>query len=190
MTKITTTWNIKLFTFLSDTMPCSCLSLSKFKVGWIFWNVSQLNLCSSGFKHFHACISQEDPDNLMYLLNALGVDCYRGATQLNIVEPLNGSPNPLMAPQADHRDHLETDINGRDSQNVHTVNSSTDHVPTVNRQYPHETKYLVDHVLYLPINKLVPFHALNRMLKAIHTAVALDKMPGDERVKVELRSKL
>ena len=140
---------------------------------------------------FIMCISQENPDNLMYLLNALGVDCYRGATQLNLVEPLNGNPNPLLASQADHGDSLEeTETRQQDHQTLHTSNSSAAHIPTVNRQYPHEAKYLVDHVLYMPVNKLVPFHVLNRMLRAVHIAVALDKSSGDEKVKVELPSKL
>ena len=124
----------------------------------------------------------------MYLLNALGVDAYRGATQLNIVEPANGSPDPLMASQKDCKVPQDGKPNLQESQEVDSCPPS--HVPAVNKQYPHEAKYLVDHVLYLPVNKLVPFHALNGMLRAIRTAVALDKSSGDDKVKVVLPSKL
>lgn len=126
----------------------------------------------------------------MYLLNALGVDAYRGATQLNIVEPLNGNRHPLIAPQADHTDHPDAEAGGQGSRYLQVKSSSGDHIPAVNKQYPHEAKYLVDHVLYLPVNKLVPFHVLDRMLRAIHIAVALDKSSGTEKVKTVLPSKL
>ncbi|XP_076440212.1 uncharacterized protein LOC143279852 [Babylonia areolata] len=126
----------------------------------------------------------ENPDNLMYLLNALGVDAYRGATQLNIVEPANGSPDPLINVQSDNSPQKGEDCD------VEEVCEGGDHVPAVNRQYPHEAKYLVDHVLYLPVHKLVPFHILNHMLSAIRTAVALDRSSGEEKVKVFFPSKL
>ncbi|KAL8588915.1 hypothetical protein ACOMHN_012953 [Nucella lapillus] len=137
-------------------------------------------------------ILTENPDNLMYQLNALGVEAYCGATQLNIVEPVNGSSEPLVDAQphttsSGERGGSKAEEEGRSEDGE---DKAGDHVPAVNRQYPHEAKYLMDHVLYLPVCKLVPFHALDQMLRAIHAAVALDRPSGGHKVKVLLPSKL
>lgn len=94
----------------------------------------------------------------MEQLNAFGVDAYRGATQLNIIEPENG--NSTMHPAA-----------------------------SVNQRYPHEAKYLIDHVVYLPVNKTVPFHVLDQQIKVIKMAVMLSKTQTDSH-QVKLVSKL
>lgn len=237
----------------------------------------------------------ENPDNLVFLLNALGVEAYRGATQLNVVEPHNGDPDPLVL-SADHSRRSPTSdkntLNGEedmflvscggdsrdqacagkgdsgdglykpvqesgfdlrgdcgdgmkkpieesdfdfslrripsaakeypledssvDSSCLHmptarkefphheesSVDSScaankespdddessvdlpSQHIPEVNRRYPHEAKYIIDHVVYLPVHKQVPFHQLNRMLRAIKTAVTLHKSSNGAGVKV------
>ena len=77
-------------------------------------------------------------------------------------------------------------------QRNHSVDLNSEknlNIPAVNKQYPHEAKYLVDHVVYLPVNKLVPFHVLNIMLARIHSAVGLVKN-GHSNVKVQIPSKL
>jgi hypothetical protein len=260
-------------------------------------------------------VLQEDADHLTHLLNAMGVEAYRGATQLNIVEPLNGNPDPLLnsnddsrsivhhrsgqAENAHHdqlsipqqvqqdsrvflpgnahenveshherttctvsesidsgssvfsssgqnqaprlpdsvkltREHVHTKVVGDQSSDLSSLPALNNHeqnqvlsknmpvdsdtsrandaqdscylprtkrpnrqrswdrdessVPAVNQSYPHEAKYLLDHVVYLPVNKLVPFHHLNRMLRTIHAAVSLNKKPN--RHKVQAVSKL
>ena len=60
---------------------------------------------------------QEQPDEIVKVLNFLGVDAYRGATQLNVVESDNG----------DH-DHVLSRL------------TSIDKFVT---RYPHEARYVV-----------------------------------------------
>ncbi|XP_045178901.2 uncharacterized protein LOC123538678 [Mercenaria mercenaria] len=96
----------------------------------------------------------ESPDTILSCLNALGVDAYRGATQLNIVEPEQGS--------------------------------GTDQVSQLDPRYPTEARYLIDHVIYLPVHKKVPFHALNKICKAVSQAIKMSK----DSPKVRLESKL
>ena len=74
------------------------------------------------------------------MLNDLGVDAYRGATQLNVVEP--------------------------ELNDLQTFMSS----------YPHDAKYLIDHVIYLPVNKMVPFHELDRI--SIALKIVMEKASG------------
>lgn len=96
-------------------------------------------------------------------LGTMGVDAYRGATQLNIVEPDNGDS---------HLKKLDDFV----------------------ARYPHEAKYLIDHVIYLPVNKTVPFHELDRICRALSVVVASagdnDLLPTRPKPNVNLRSKL
>ena len=78
-------------------------------------------------------------------LVGMGIDAYRGATQLNIIEPDNG-------------------------------NSQLKHLQDFVKHYPHEAKFLIDHVVYLPVNKLVPFRELDRICQAV--VVALQNSNG------------
>ena len=39
------------------------------------------------------------------------------------------------------------------------------------QQFPHEAKYLIDHVVYLPVNRLVPFTQLDRLADCVTIAV-------------------
>lgn len=131
----------------------------------------------------------------MSILGALGVDAYRGATQLNIVEPHNGEPEPLMDPVTNSgSSDCDTDKhnNARPTNEINDCKESsvTHCMPRVNPQYPHEAKYLIDHVLYLPVNKLVPFHELNRMLQVIRLAVAWDSLQAGGKLRKSFPSKL
>lgn len=93
----------------------------------------------------------ENPDTVLSYLNALGVDAYRGATQLNIIEP----------EQESERDQLDP-------------------------QYPTEARYLIDHVIYLPVHKKVPFHALNKICKAVKQAIKMSKDSPNVRIESKL----
>lgn len=97
----------------------------------------------------------ENPDNVQKILNALGVDAYRGATQLNIIEP---EKDPTSASKM-----LESDPG-----------------------YPSEARYLIDHVVYLPVHKNVPFHVLDRICNCLQEAMKLSK----DSPKVTLHAKL
>ena len=92
-------------------------------------------------------------------LIALGVEAYRGATQLNIVEPLD-------------------EINQSQEEYL--------------RRYPHEAKFMMDHTIYLPVNKFVPFHDLDKICRAVEIAVSLSNSHRLLPLKgnVKLQSKL
>ncbi|XP_059167050.1 dTDP-3-amino-3,6-dideoxy-alpha-D-galactopyranose transaminase-like [Physella acuta] len=90
----------------------------------------------------------EEPDTVVGILNVLGVDAYRGATQLNIIEPEN-------------KEELKTFFAEEKSP--------------LNACYPHEAKYLIDHVIYLPVNKFIPFQDIDKMIKACNVALKVIK---------------
>jgi ABC-type multidrug transport system ATPase subunit len=98
----------------------------------------------------------------MKRLWAFGVDAYRGATQLNVIEPTNGL------------DPATTD----DKKLQHLITHD-----------PLEAKYLIDHVVYLPVNKHVSFYHLDKICKAVELALSQmrEESPRDQ---VKLQSKL
>lgn len=83
---------------------------------------------------------------MVSILNFLGVDAYRGGTQLNVVESDNGN-----------HEHVLSRFTSLEKFITH---------------YPHEARYLMDHVVYLPVNKSVPFHELDRICHALSVAMA------------------
>ncbi|XP_062580685.1 uncharacterized protein LOC134242601 [Saccostrea cucullata] len=99
----------------------------------------------------------ENPDTVVKILNAMGIDAYRGATQLNIIEPEKWNP------------HL-------------------DYFAPLIHYYPHEARYLIDHVVYLPVNKSVPFHVLDQICKGLEVAIKISK--NGRSVNVRPQSKL
>lgn len=102
----------------------------------------------------------ENPDNVQKLLNAYGVDAYRGATQLNIIEPEIDPTSATKLSQSDPG-------------------------------YPSEARYLIDHVVYLPVHKNVPFHVLDRICLCLRKAMEMNKDSPTVTVKAKLlKSKL
>lgn len=99
----------------------------------------------------------ENPDTIVKILNAMGIDAYRGATQLNIIEPEKWNP------------HL-------------------DYFAPLIHYYPHEARYLIDHVVYLPVNKSVPFHVLDQICKGLEVAIKISR--NGRSVSVRPHSKL
>ncbi|XP_005093183.1 uncharacterized protein LOC101848337 [Aplysia californica] len=83
-------------------------------------------------------IIAEDPDLFVKCLGVFGIDSYRGATQLNIVEP--DDPDSDLGP-----------------------NLMSGQFVTASERYPHNAKHLISHVVYLPVNKFVPFHVVDHM---------------------------
>lgn len=88
-------------------------------------------------------VLQENPDDVVRAMNAVGVDAFRGATQLNVVEPDNG-----------------------DTYLCHTKQEFLD-------KYPHEAKFLIDHIIYLPVNKFVPFSELDKIARGVEVAMSM-----------------
>jgi len=83
-------------------------------------------------------VISEQPDLLVKCLGVLGVDAYRGATQLKVVEP--------------------------DDKNCeHGPNLITGEYISPETQYPQNAHYYSNHVVYLPVNKFVPFHVIDHM---------------------------
>ncbi|BFZ15616.1 hypothetical protein BsWGS_18655 [Bradybaena similaris] len=107
----------------------------------------------------------EEVDTVVNTLNLLGVEAYRGATQLSIVEPSGGEEMSSILDPLSPKDKA-----------------------TLNAHYPHEAKFLIDHVIYLPVHKLVPLHVLDEMLKICALAMKSSKQP-DVRF-VHTRTKL
>ena len=105
----------------------------------------------------HWYFLQENPDTIVQILNAMGIDAYRGATQLNIIEPEKWNP------------HL-------------------DYFAPLIHYYPHEARYLIDHVVYLPVNKSVPFHVLDQICKGLEVAIKISR--NGRGVSVRPQSKL
>ena len=112
----------------------------------------ELKSCSLKYlfiNYNHASISlQEYPDEFVKRLFALGVDCYRSASQLNIIEP-------AACWSEDSR------------QGAATLQHFVTH-------YPHEAKYLMDQLVYLPFHKHMSFQFLDHMCKLI--SVVLQNM--------------
>ncbi|CAG5134588.1 unnamed protein product [Candidula unifasciata] len=96
----------------------------------------------------------EEVDTVVNTLNLLGVEAYRGATQLSIVEPSGG----------EERSSILDPLSPKDKA-------------TLNAHYPHEAKFLIDHVIYLPVHKLVPIYILDQMLKICSLAMKSSKQP-------------
>jgi len=117
---------------------------------------------------------QESPDTVLSVLNALGVDAYRGATQLNIIEP---------EPESEPQIHSTSRAGAATKSSSH-LDPMT--LASMDPRYPAEARYLIDHVIYLPVSKRVPFHVLNKICRAVKHAIKCSK----DAPEVRLRSKL
>ena len=83
------------------------------------------------------------------------MDAYRGATQLNLVEPERQS-------------------------------TAADKLMESDPGYPSEARYLLDHVVYLPVHKNIPFHVLDSICKCVEKALKISK----DSPKVTVHAKL
>ena len=123
------------------------------------------------------------------------MDAYRGATQLTVLEPessqltdsdVNGSqetshnetPNIMQAKGWDMSDKMETptrNIGGywrktKASDPVHSLLSDlSGHIQSLDH-YPHQARYLIEHVVYLPVHKLVPIGELQKICDVLEDA--------------------
>jgi hypothetical protein len=136
-------------------------------------------------------------DSVAYIkhLNAYGVDAYSGATQLTVIEPESHQPtssdtsnsketsscsetqNILQAKrwegadmEAPRGDTGEYRRNTKDSDPVDSLLSDwTDQIQSLNH-YPHQARYLIEHVVYLPVHKLVPVSELEKICNVLEDA--------------------
>ena len=97
----------------------------------------------------------------------LGVETFRGASQLNVVEPDSSASKGAK--------------NGLQAYSTH---------------YPHEARFILNHVLYLPVNKTLPFFELDKICAALEVAVRASSNgtvfapPRTLRPNVKFQSKL
>ncbi|KAL5005855.1 hypothetical protein ScPMuIL_017013 [Solemya velum] len=98
----------------------------------------------------------DNPDTVVKMLNTLGIDAYRGASQLNLVEP-DGS------------------------------RGDDDLTSSLNQFYPAEAKYLIDHIVYLPINKNVPFHILDQICRRVSVAIKMSNKPTSPQLRLKAK---
>ena len=90
------------------------------------------------YEMFDSDSLQEYPDEVARTLYQLGIEAFRGATQLNVVESDNIPKNGLRA---------------------------------YITKYPHEARFIINHILYLPVNKTLPFFELDKICVAVEIAV-------------------
>ncbi|XP_033728380.1 uncharacterized protein LOC117317635 [Pecten maximus] len=139
-------------------------------------------------------ILMDNPDAVVKVLNAMGIDAYRGATQLNLIEPENcdtsivepencgagrierenSGANVIKLENCNDFHHQHTTTTSR-FENRHNFQKKNNPFEALNRNYPHEARYLINHVVYLPVNKSVPFHVLDHICKCVKLAVCLSK---------------
>lgn len=124
-------------------------------------------------------VLMDNPDTIVKILNALGIDAYRGATQLNLLEPEKSDQSDQSPePPAAHPRMDDLDDNALNRHSTHEA---------FNRNYPHEARYLIDHVVYLPVNKTTPFHVLDEVCKAVHLAVRISKNGHSPDVRIHAK---
>ncbi|XP_078620811.1 uncharacterized protein LOC144887448 [Branchiostoma floridae x Branchiostoma japonicum] len=102
----------------------------------------------------------EKPDEVINSLCKKGINAYRGATQLNVIEP-----------QTETSSHLSDQLT----------------------HYPEEARFIIDHVVYLPIHKRVPYYYIERVCKGLEEVLqkqsAVFHKPCFERPLVVLNGK-
>lgn len=138
---------------------------------------------------------QDDPDEVVSALEKEGVEAYKGATQLSTVYRTKPSEavqvEGAKIGQGIKREPLysslmsQTEIaagSGSSKANVATKSSvefvcsapvntaATNHTFSKEKDdvlFPHNAKYLIDHVVYLPVHKRVSFWYLEHICKAV-----------------------
>ncbi|CAM1307841.1 Uncharacterised protein g4699 [Pycnogonum litorale] len=96
----------------------------------------------------------DDPKLVEKFLDGYGLVCSRGATQLQVVKP------------SCHHTSSENNVKNNNA-NTSTVLPSCG----CKIRYPYNGKYMMDHVLYLPINVNVPYESIDYILWALSQSV-------------------
>ncbi|GFR85659.1 L-glutamine:2-deoxy-scyllo-inosose aminotransferase [Elysia marginata] len=141
---------IKCEYFLSNLPPCLKVVGTKSQVNhfWLF------------------PVVVDKPDLFIACLAAMGVDAYRGATQLNYIEP--DGPNVPLGPPLPEQQALPP--------------------LTPEERYPYRCRELISHVVYMPVNRYVPFYMLEQMARVCRIVMlSLEgiKLHGSEQMAVE-----
>ena len=166
-----------------------------------------LKFCDSANKV--KSFAQDNPEEVVRELEKEGVEAYRGATQLSTVfrtkpreetkKPTipTGPKTPDMAYSTFPRTEVAAAVGTPSSASSSSLSSAEYFcsAPVSSRSkrtsnslskekedilFPHNAKYLIDHVLYLPVHKNVPFWYLE------HICIAVEKvMKNRKGVKIE-----
>ena len=134
---------------------------------------------------------QDNPEEVVRELEKEGVEAYRGATQLSTVfrtkpreetnKPSTGPKTPGMAYSTFPQTEVAAAV-GAPSSACSSSLSFAEYLPVPSGSkgtsnslseekedilFPHNAKYLIDHVLYLPVHKNVPFWYLEHICTAV-----------------------
>lgn len=104
---------------------------------------------------------QENPDLVMHQLNKLGIEAHRSSTQLTFIE-------------------------SDKSHNYQPEHPSIETVP----YYPYEANYMMNNTVYLPVNKGVPFHVLDKICNAVKYITKKDCEKSFHSLQPKILSKL
>ena len=108
--------------------------------------------------------------------------CYFGVTQLDLVKPKRKSFKTTSAyyedPNLSHQEKQSNETQDHDGGPRDCVLQDFGHLPHDHFElYPHEAKFLMDHVLYLPVHKRVRLNDLELLCQAV-MKVAQRRHPG------------
>lgn len=132
---------------------------------------------------------QKNPEEVIEALNKLGVDAYCGATQLNVVKSDRPSRNLENDSQCSkplkNRDDIQYNCSRVDSSVFLDKKSSIavrsasclegdESLMKFTVQAKSEAEYLMEHVIYLPINKTVPFEEIDKICLALSQALCIN----------------
>uniref|UniRef100_T1IP93 DegT/DnrJ/EryC1/StrS aminotransferase family protein n=1 Tax=Strigamia maritima TaxID=126957 RepID=T1IP93_STRMM len=107
----------------------------------------------------------ESPKFAITMLKKLGVDAYIGSTQLDVIYP-----DDCQIPEV-----AIDEIEGESSHSSSSV-VSDDSDSSTSSHFPLQGKYLMDHVIYLPVHKNVPYKLLDKICLALYMVVTKQKI--------------
>lgn len=142
---------------------------------------------SDGLNYWLFPILVDNPKAWVTDLEKEGIEAYCGATQLNLVKP----NIPTDCPAADeastgtggqaHSDMSTTPLAEAQHKTETADSKVSDNFGFINHEnvqfYPHKAKFMIDHVLYLPVHKRIPLKDLELLCKGVMN-VAQRRHPG------------
>lgn len=107
---------------------------------------------------------QDNPAEWVKDLEKEKIAAYNGVTQLDLVKP-------KLHPHHPNNEHMETNA-GPSSDDIQSSRENSDsEFGCINHKktdlYPHKAKFLIDHVLYLPVHKRIPLKDLAYLCQAV-----------------------
>ncbi len=127
---------------------------------------------------------QDNPAEWVKELEREKIEAYNGVTQLNLVKPKFYKQN--HPPDDELTEVGSEQVLDSGSIHDHKTDKSCSDFGCINHSntnlYPHKAKFLIDHVLYLPVHKRVPMKDLEYLCQGVlnvarrrHSGVAKSK---------------